>query len=193
MTGHQPPDPRGDAELDRVLGTAMSSILAKLEAGFRPGAGLADIYARSARGRHSMTPEVPGGDSSGSSPLAEACDQIDLLNAWLADIILSAEQNPVGGASFLELARDNLVELRAGLASRTMAKPEARRLTGDIQNQLSHADQILRSQHATTLDHLASENTSRDGALTEQARITREMVLRLYEPDGHDRCLAPAR
>jgi hypothetical protein len=193
MTGYQPRDPGDDAELDRVLGIAMSGILAKLEAGFHPGAGLADIYTRSARGGHSMAPAVPEGDSSGSSRLAEACDQIDLLTAWLADISLSAEQDTLGGSGFLELARVSLVELRAGLASRTMAKPEARRLTSDIENQLSHADQILRSQHATTLDHLASETRSRDGALTDQARITREMVIRLYEPDGHDRCLTPAR
>jgi hypothetical protein len=193
MTGHQHGNPGDDTELDRVLDTAMSGILAKLEAGFNPGAGLADIYARSTRRGSSMAPAVPGGDSSGSSRLAEVCDQIDLLTAWLADIILSGQQDPFGGSSFLELARDNLVQLRAGLASRTMARPEAQQLTSDIQNQLSHADRILRSQHATTLDHLASETTSREGALTDQARVARDMVIRLYEPDGHDLRLTPAR
>jgi hypothetical protein len=183
MTGY-------DDELDRILGTAMSGILAKLEAALDHDAGLADVYARSARGRPDAA--GPGRGSAGSSRLEEACDQIDQLTAWLEDLIQSGQENPLGGSSFLELARDNLVQLRAGLAARNMARPEARQLTADIGDQLAQADQILRSQHAATLDDAASSRTGRAGSLTGQAQAVRELVARLYEPDRHDLSLTPS-
>ena len=186
MTGY-------DDELDHILDTAMSGILAKLDYTFDPGAGLADIYARSIRNGPYPAPPLAGRDGTGSSRLEEACGQIDLLTAWLDDLIRSADQDALGGSSFLELARDNLVQLRAGLASRTTARPEAQQLTSDIQDQLAHADRILRSRHATTLDHLASNNSRREGSLTDQVRVMREMVIRLYEPDGRDLSLMPTR
>jgi hypothetical protein len=178
MTGY-------DDELDRVLDTAMNGILAKLEAALDPDTGLADVYARSAQGRPGAA--APG---SGSSRLEEACGQIDLIAAWLEDLIESGQENPLGGSSFLELARDNLVQLRAGLASRNMARPEARQLTTDIGSQLGQADRIIRSQQATTLDDVASSRTSRTGSLTGQVQAMREVIARLYEPDLS---LAPAR
>ncbi|HUY45383.1 MAG TPA: hypothetical protein VMV92_06615 [Streptosporangiaceae bacterium] len=47
MNRHQPEGPGYDsAALDALLDSAMSGILAKLEAGFDPAAGLADIRAR---------------------------------------------------------------------------------------------------------------------------------------------------
>ncbi len=186
MTGY-------DDELDHILDTAMSGILAKLDYTFDPGAGLADIYARSIRNGPYPAPAVPGRDGTGSSRLEEVCGQIDLLTAWLDHLIQSGEQDAFGGSSFLELARDNLVQLRAGLASRTTARPEAQQLTNDIQDQLAQTDRILRSQHATTLDHLASNNSRREGSLTDLLRVMREMVIRLYEPDGRDFSLMPTR
>ena len=110
MTGHQPANPGyDDAELGRVVNTAMSGILAKLEAAFDPAAGLADIHARR---------------TADSSRLAAVCDQVDLLGAWLADVVRAGQRSPFAGSSYLDLARDNLVQLRAGLASRTMARPK---------------------------------------------------------------------
>lgn len=188
MTGY-------DDKLDHALGTAMSGILAELESAFDPDLGLADIYARSTRSKPYPARAVPGRDHAGSSRLAETCDQIDALTAWLADLIRSGQREPFGGASFVELARDNLVELRAGLAARIMTGPEAQRLATDIHNQLGQADQILRSQNATTLDHLAAASSRHQGAgaLTGQVQVMRQMITRLYEPDGHDLCLTPAR
>jgi hypothetical protein len=180
-------------ELDRVLDSAMNGILAKLNAALDPEAGLADVYARSARRGPGADTAVPGRDSTGSSRLEQACDQIDLTAAWLAGLIESGQRDPFAGSSFLELARDSLVQLRAGLAARNLARPEARQLTSDIQHQFVQADRILRTQQATTLDQLASTRTSRTGSLTDQVRAIRDMVARLYEPDGHDLTLAPTR
>ena len=196
MTPHQPRSHRpDDATLDDVIDAAMSGILAKLEAAFDSDAGLADIYSRSSATRPSRTAPTSQAAprTGGSSRLEDACDQIDQLTAWLAELLKSARQAPFGGSSFLELARDSLVELRAGLASRTMARPEAQRLTAAIDSQLAQADQILRSRHATTLDRLASRAPGASGALTGQAQLLRQMVTRLYEPDGDDLSLQPAR
>ena len=192
MTGHKPGNPGyDDGALDDVIDAAMSGTLAKLEAAFSPDGGLADIYARSRL--HPARPgQEPRPHGNRSSRLEQVCDQIDLITGLLADLIRSGQQVPFGGSSFVELARDALVQLRAGLASRTMARPEAQRLTTSIQNQLGQADQILRSRHATTLDHLANQISSL-GALTEHIDVLREMVVRLYAPDGNDRSLVPAR
>jgi hypothetical protein len=183
----------GYDELDDVLDTAMSGILAKLDATFDADAGLADIRARSTMSGPYPARARPGRHGTGSSRLEEVCGQIDLVTAWLDDLIRWGEHEAFGGSSFLELARDNLVQLRAGLASRTTARPEAQQLTSDIQHQLAQADQILRSQHATTLDRLASNHSLGEGSLTDQVRVMREMVIRLYEPDGRDLSLMPTR
>jgi hypothetical protein len=178
----------------------MSGILAKLEAAFDPGAGLADIYARSTARHFAGSPPYPGPSAPpatpapgrGSSRLAAVCDQIDTLTAWLSGLLQSGQQDPFSGSSYLDLASDNLVQLRAGLASRTMTRHEAEQLTSDIQSQLSQADRLLRSQHGTTLDDMASGHDRRSESLTGQARVIREMVARLFEP-GHDLALTPVR
>ena len=185
MTGY-------DDELDRILDAAMSGILAKLEAALDHDAGLADVYARSTRGRPDPSPAAPGRGSMGSSQLEQACDQIDKLAGWLSDLIESGQQDPFAGSSFLELARDNLTELRAGLAARTMTRPEARRLSGGMHEQLGQADQILRSRNGTTLDHLAESRSRRAGSLTGLALAVQDTVIRLYEPAPRDLTLTPA-
>jgi hypothetical protein len=168
----------------------MDGILAKLEAAFDPEAGLADIHARRAAAAALVAPG-PGG--AGSSRLEQACDHIDQLTGWLGDLIESGRQSPFGGYSFLELARDNLVQLRAGLANRTMLRPEAQQLTADAASQLAQTDQILRTRHGTTLDQLASQAHDRHGALTGQVQLLGQMITRLYEPDGDNLSLQPAR
>jgi hypothetical protein len=195
MTPHQPDNQPGgqfdaDAELDHVIDTAMDGILAKLEAAFDPEAGLADIHARRAA---PTSPAVPEPGRSGSTRLEEACDHIDQLTRWLAGLIESGQREPFAGASFLELARDNLVQLRAGLANRTMLRPEAQQLTADAASQLAQTDQILRTRHGTTLDQLASQAHDRHGALTGQVQLLGQMITRLYEPDGDNLSLQPAR
>jgi hypothetical protein len=191
MTPHQPDhQPYDDAELDRVLNAAMDGILAKLEAAFDPAAGLADIHARRTAAA-APAPSGPGG--GGRNRLEEACDHIDQLTARIADLIESGRQTPFGGASFLELARDNLVQLRAGLANRTMLRPEAQQRTADAAGQLARTDQILRTRHGTTLDQIASQTPAHSGTITAQVQFLGQMVTRLYEPDGDNLSLQPAR
>jgi hypothetical protein len=187
MTGY-------DDELARVLDSAMDSLLAKLDTALDPEAGLADVYARSARSRPNRSPSPRARhDSVSSDRLRDGCDQIDELTAWLAGLVASGQQNSFAGSSFLELAHDDLVQLRSGLAARTMARPEARQLTTGVLDQLDRADRILRSQDATTLDHLARSLTRRAGSLTGQARAVHEMVIRLYEPSPSAAPVTPAR
>lgn len=191
----------GDTALDSVVDAAMSGILAKLEAALDHDAGLADVRARSAARQPGPSderpvpaaPAAPGPADSGSSRLEETCDQIDLVADRLAGLIASALRAPFGGASFLELARDSLIMLRVGLASRTLARDEAERLTADARDQLAQADQVLRSRHETTLDQLASQKAGPGTALTGQVQLLRQMVSRLYEHDGGHLSLQPAR
>jgi hypothetical protein len=191
MTPHQPDDQSyDDDELDRVLNAAMDGILAKLEAAFDPEAGLADIRSRRAAPAARVAPG-PGGP--GSSRLEAACDHIDQLTAWLDGLIESSRRTPFRGSGFLELARDNLVQLRAGLANRTMLRPEAQRLTADAASHLAQTDQILRTQHGTTLNQLARQAKGSRGDLTGQVQLLSQMVARLYEPDSDDLSLQPAR
>jgi hypothetical protein len=190
MTSHQPDQPPAEgAALDNVIDAAMTGILAKLEAAFDPDAGLADIHAR----RASPAPVAPRPDGTGSSRLEQACDQIDLVTARLADVITPWQRAPFGGFSFLELARDNLVQLRAGLANRTMLRPEAQRLTADAASHLAQTDQILRTQHGTTLNQLARQAKGSRGDLTGQVQLLSQIIARLYEPDSDDLSLQPAR
>jgi hypothetical protein len=63
MTGHKHEPPGYDAaDLDGVIVSAMSGILAKLEAGFDPDAGLADIHARCGIPLTGASPDSPGND-----------------------------------------------------------------------------------------------------------------------------------
>ena len=63
MTGHQPKRPSHEAaNLDELIDSSMSGILAKLESAFDPDAGLADIYARSGTHPAGASPDSPGND-----------------------------------------------------------------------------------------------------------------------------------
>jgi hypothetical protein len=184
--------------------SAMSGILGKLDAGFDPAAGLADIYARSGAGQDARPPAdvpaapvLPPGTTAGSSRLAEVCDQIDRIGAQLSDVIRSAGEAPFGGCSFLELARDALVQLRTGLSARSLSRPEAERLASQVQGEVSRADQVLRSRHACTLEDIIRARTSQPGwpggTLAGEMTAMREMILRLYAAEGHHSPLVPAR
>ena len=61
MTRHQhQPRSYEAADLDGLIDSAMSSILAKLEVGFDPDAGLADVHARCGTRPVGASPESPG-------------------------------------------------------------------------------------------------------------------------------------
>lgn len=192
MTRHQPDHrgPSGDAALDQIIDAAMDAVLGKLEAAFDPEAGLADIHARRAAAAPAARSHQSG--RIGSSRLEQACDQVDLLTDWLADLIVVGQREPFAGSGFLELARDSLIELRAGLANRTMTRPEAQRLAADARGQIARTDQILRSRDATTLDRIAADKPGHSGALTDHLEVLRQMVTRLYEPDADEVSLQPA-
>jgi hypothetical protein len=183
------------AALDELIDSAMNGILAKLEAGFDPNAGLANIYARcGVTTRPAPAPEVA--EPSFSARLQEVCDQIDLLDAWFAAVIDSARTAPFGGSAFVEMARPSLRQLRMGLANRTLARSDAEHLIGEVQGHLDQADHILRSQHASSLDEVMRERSSAvagsGGTVGGQIRVLQEMITRLFADIGQDPALVPA-
>jgi hypothetical protein len=202
MTEHESPG-YDAAALDELLDRAMGGILTKLEAGFDPQAGLANIYARSGAGAHASQPGTPTDLAAEpaqtaadmSARLQEICDHIDMLDAWLVAVTRSAQAAPFGGAAFLEMARPSLRQLRMGLANRTLARNEAERLVDEVQHHLDQADRILRSQHASTLDDTMRERSSpatSGSSFPSQMQVLREMITRLYADAGRDLSLVPA-
>jgi hypothetical protein len=190
MTRHEPEhDAYDDAELDDLLGRAITGIGAKLDAGFDPAAGLADIYARSRADAPARA--VPGGARpAAASPLEEACGQIDVLRAVIDIAVRSGRDTPFAGLAYLELARDLLTELRTGLASRSMDRRRAMDLLARIRQHLDQAARLLASQQGPSLDDLIRAAGAAPGLpVTELADITREMVLRLFPTPG-DRSMA---
>jgi hypothetical protein len=208
MTGHHPEDADrphyDDAELDDLLANAMGGILAKLEAGFDPDAGLTDVYARSAMSDPHRSPPAPAstrrepGPSTADGRLQEVCDQIDTLDACLAAIIRSTNHAPFAGAAFLEAARPVLMQLRMGLANRMLARDDAMHLIDHVQRNLGETDRILRTQNASSLEEvtrarLGGQTQSGSGAIAEQTWVLAEMTRRLYEDADYTASLEPAR
>jgi hypothetical protein len=212
MTDQQPEDSGYDsAALDELIDSAMSGILAKLEANFEPDAGLADIHARAAARGHGFEPgnsAEPGtaprragasaqAGASASARLQEVCGHIDMIDAWLAAVIRSAQAAPFGGVAFLEAARPALMQLRLGLVNRTLGKSDAGRFVDEIQRDLGQADRIIRSQHGSTLDEVivkyAAAPTGSEGALSADTETLQEMIDRLYADADHDPTLVPGR
>lgn len=203
MNGHQPePSDYDGAALDTYLDSAMSGIVAKLEEGFDPEAGLADIYARCRVARPTIRPGTAAGSDRkagheriGSARLQEVCDLIDVIRTVLDTVNRSAHTAPFGGAAFLESARPVLIQLRVGLANRTTPKSEAERLAGAVQSYLESADAVLRSQHSSTLDDTvrARGGEAVDPAfkMMGQMQALREMIVRLYADAGQDLSLVP--
>jgi|HubBroStandDraft_1064217.scaffolds.fasta_scaffold01763_13 hypothetical protein len=197
MTRYEPEHPGyDDADLDDLLERAMTGIGAKLDAGFDPAAGLADIYARSHADAPAPSPAAQAGPSSpvtgpaaGGSRLAEACGQIDVLRAVIAGAARSDRRTPLPGSAYLELAAGLLTELRAGLASRSMDRRRAEELLARVRQHLGRASLLL-SLEGTSLDDLIRKAGAGPGVpVAELADITREMVLRLFSAPG-DRSLA---
>ncbi len=132
-----------DTQLNHIIDTTMDDLLARLDANFDHAAGLADSYARAGASRPAPKPDWAsiGHDSSA---LAAACDQIDQLATRLAGIISSGRRAPIGGSAFLELAHDNLIQLRTGQL-RSIKIGKLRRITsqhlGEFISSLEDADQ----------------------------------------------------
>ena len=207
MTGYQPEDadrPDYDpADLDELLATAMGGMLAKLEAGFDPDAGLADIHARLAAAdspRRDPAPVIPRREpvpATSSHRLQEVCDQIDTLDACLSALIRSAHDDPFAGGAFVEAARPVLMQLRLGLAGRTLARDDAARILGHVRDSLDETDQILQAQDGSSLDEVIRARLGSQaefgGSLIEQMLVLAEMIMRLYEDAGYAASLEPAR
>lgn len=207
MTGYHPenadrPD-YDDAELDELLATAMDGMLTKLEAGFDPETGLADIRARVAAEDPPRRAPVPvirhrePGPAAGSQRLQEVCDQIDTLNACLTALSRSARTTPFAGAAYVEAASPVLVQLRLGLATRALAREEAERLLAHVRHNLDETDQILRTWESTSLDEVIrarlGSHAEFGGPVAGQTRLLAEMIIRLYEDAGYAASLEPAR
>lgn len=191
-----------DAELDALIDTAMTGILAKLEAAFDVKAGLADVYARAGVTKSDVEPVPaarpmrPHAPAEGRSRLQEVCDHIDMLEAYLATAVDAAQSNPFAGMAFLDAARPDLMHLRSGLANRTLPRTEAERLLDAVEHHIGQADQILRVQNATTLEdtlHTRLGGQADLGAtLTAHMRVLRDMVIRLYDDADTTTSLVPA-
>jgi hypothetical protein len=204
MTDQHPEEPRYDSEaLDELIDSAMGGILARLEAKYDHDAGLADVYARAAALRQSAGQGNPAETGTAlqqpaknaSARLQEICGHIDMIDSWLAAIVRAAQATPFGGAAFLDLARPTLMQLRLGLANRTLGKADAERLTSAFQHHLGEADRIVRSQHGAALDEIVREYATpparSGGALSADIRTLEEMIKRLFADVGHDLTLVP--
>ena len=87
------------------------------------------------------------------------------------------------------MSRPTLLQLRMGLANRSLSKNDAERLVDSVQSSLDQADHILRTQCASTLEQvvhtLTGEPAEFGGTLAEQIHTLREMVARLYADTGY--------
>lgn len=197
MTRHEPEhNAYDDAELDSLLARAMTGIGAKLDAGFDPAAGLADIRARiqadapaSDSGTHAGPPSPASRPAAGRSLLEEACGQIDVLRAVLAGAVRSGRDAPFAGSAYLELAGELLTELRTGLASRSMDRRRAGDLLARVRQHLDQAARLLSGEGASLDDLIRAAGAGTGVPVGELADLTREMVLRLFPSPG-DRSLA---
>ena len=208
MTGHRPDDASrpdyDDAELDELLAAGMDEILAKLETGFDPAAGLADVYTRcdeaDPRSSHRVpaaTAREPEQLSASGRSLQEVCDQIDILGACLAAVIRASQNAPFAGAAFIEASRPVLMQLRMGLANRVLPRDEAAHLIDRLQHNLDETDRILRTQNTSSLDEVIrarlGDQAPSSGPVTEQTQFLGEMIMRLYEDAGYVASLQPAQ
>lgn len=208
MTGHDPEDAGrpdyDDAELDELLATAVDGMLAKLEAGFDRQAGLADVYARlEGTGQPQPAPPAPVTRNREPGPLAdnqrlqEVCDQIDTLDACLSALIRAARNAPLAGGAFIEAARPVLMQLRLGLAGRTLPREQAERILDLVWHHLEQADRILRDQQASSLDQAIrgklGSHAEFGGPVARQVQRLAEMIARLYDDADYTASLVPSR
>lgn len=209
MTTPNPDDlgPRDyDAELDVILETGMAGILAKLQARLEPQAALADIQNRLRdqaplpnQDDRLASPAEAEADTSQSTvsnqALQAVCDRIDAFDFYLQTVLRSPD-DPFAGAAFIANARPALMQLRSGLANRSITKSHAQRILNEIQQNLDQADRVLRQQGSdlgAALRDRARGQTASNGTASAQMHSLQAHVMRLFEGSGHHAALQPSR
>lgn len=86
-----------------------------------------------------MTRRREPGPLVGNQRLQEVCDQIDTLDACLDALIRAARSAPLAGGAFVEAARPVLMQLRLGLAGRTLPREQAERILDLVRHNLEQA------------------------------------------------------
>jgi hypothetical protein len=131
----------GDSELDALLGSAWEDGAAAIATMLDLEAGKAALLA----GRH-RPPAGPAGPVPGrdSGAVAAVCDETDALLA-LVTAECEPGRSPAHTAVMAHMfaAREFLVQLRAGLAARTVTRAQARHLTGGVEHALQTAAGIF--------------------------------------------------
>lgn len=210
MTTPNPDDlgPRDyDAELDAILNAGMAGVLAKLQARLEPQAALADLQNR-LRGQvpppnqddQQASPAEDETDTSQSTvsnnqALQAVCDRIDAFDFYLRTVLRSPD-DPFAGAAFIANARPALMQLRSGLANRSITKSHAQRVLNEIQQNLDQADRVLRQQGSdldAALRDRARGQTASNGTASTQMHSLHVHVMRLFEGSGHHAVLQPSR
>ncbi|MFD0684591.1 hypothetical protein [Actinomadura fibrosa] len=193
-----------DAELDAILESGMAGILAKLQARLEPQAALADLQNR-VRGQ---VPPPNQSDQQASSAADEAdtsratsqalqavCDRIDAFDFYLRTVLRSPDDF-FAGAAFIANARPALLQLRSGLANRSLTKSQAQRILDEIQQNLDQADRVMRQQGSdldAALRDRARGQTASNGTASAQMHSLHTHVMRLFEGSGHHAALQPSR
>lgn len=144
-----------------------------------------------------MTRRREPGPLVGNQRLQEVCDQIDTLDACLDALIRAARSAPLAGGAFVEAARPVLMQLRLGLAGRTLPREQAERILDLVRHNLEQADRILRDQQASSLDQAIrgklGSQAEFGGPVAGQLRLLGEMIARLYDDAGYAASLVPSR
>jgi hypothetical protein len=185
--------------LDQLITRTRASVIAKLDAATDFSAVLADIYARAAK---DGTPEgaaaSPGqsGPRGPQTPLAEACDHIDMLITLLnAAAGPGLKYSPLIGAIYLSSAQRSLQRLRSGLARHRAGRREALRLIGNVEHNLREADAVLRSEQGLSLDDALRDRigdlVDLGSDITGQVRALRGKVTRLFDDAAEAAELTP--
>jgi hypothetical protein len=103
--------------------------------------GLAEIYAMHGQQAPASRPgPVPADDEGGQ--VQAVCDRIAMLETALARASAPGVSSSTA-SMYLGMARRFLVELRSGLANRTVSAEDAARLMGSVRHDLREADRTL--------------------------------------------------
>lgn len=104
---------------------------------------------------------------------------------------------PLAGGAFVEAARPVLLQLRLGLAGRTLPREQADRILDLVRHHLEQADRILRDQQASSLDQAIrgklGSHAEFGGPVSGQLHLLGEMIARLYDDAGYAASLVPSR
>ena len=168
----------GDAALDALLTQAWDDGTAAVARALDLEAGKAALAAALAR-------REPPGHVAGPGGVRE---EIDALLAWV-----TAEINSDAGAARsaimanLHASRQFLIQLRAGLAGRSLAKADALHLTGSMDHTLEEANRTLRRLppgHGAAGSQEALDLTELIAGIRQQLPALTRKIERLYDEAG---------